>query len=88
MKYADGTEVKLGDRVKLGEDESGIVVCSIDTSQYADGFPERQWAYAELACVRSPNSFAATHTRRSLWRNGTPANLLHTSSQIGSRTHG
>lgn len=57
MKYADGTEVKLGDRVNLGEDESGIVVCSIDTSQYADGFPERQWAYAKFACVRSPQQF-------------------------------
>jgi len=28
MKYPDGQEVKLGDRVKLGEDGGGVVVAS------------------------------------------------------------
>jgi hypothetical protein len=31
MKYWDGQEVKLGDRVKLDKDEGGIVVASMDT---------------------------------------------------------
>lgn len=61
MKYADGTEVKLGDRVKLGEDESGIVVCSIDTSQYADGFPERQWAYLEKGVLIKFSTWGLIH---------------------------
>jgi hypothetical protein len=45
MKYADGQEVRLGDRVKLGQDEGGVVVASIDTGEYTDEHPEAQWAY-------------------------------------------
>ena len=39
MKYYSGEEARLGDRVKLGTDENGIVVCSIDTNEYSDEFP-------------------------------------------------
>jgi len=45
MKYADGQEVRLGDRVKLGRDDGGIVVASIDTGQYSAEHPEAQWGY-------------------------------------------
>ena len=31
MKYSDGNEIKLGDRVRLDGDSGGIVVASIDT---------------------------------------------------------
>lgn len=45
MRYPDGKEVRLGDRVKLGRDLGGIVVCSIDTNEYSASYPEAQWAY-------------------------------------------
>lgn len=45
MKYSDGQEVKLGDKVKLGPDEGGVVVCSIDTREYTDDYPESEWGY-------------------------------------------
>ena len=45
MKYADGQEVRVGDRVKLGADDGGVVVCSIDTGDYTDAHPEAQWGY-------------------------------------------
>lgn len=45
MKYDDGQDVKLGDKVKLGEDENGLVVCSIDDDQYSDEHPKDQWGY-------------------------------------------
>lgn len=45
MEYADGQEVKLGDRVRLGQDDGGIVVCSIDTNEYSDAYPATQWGY-------------------------------------------
>jgi hypothetical protein len=32
MKYADGQEVRLGDRVKLGQDEGGVVMRFVDAS--------------------------------------------------------
>jgi hypothetical protein len=45
MKYSDGQEVRLGDRVKLEQDDGGVVVCSIDTGEYSDDHPEAQWGY-------------------------------------------
>lgn len=45
MKYPNGEEVKLWDRVKLGDDAHGVVVCSIDSGEYSDKHPRAQWAY-------------------------------------------
>jgi hypothetical protein len=45
MKYPDGQEVRLGDRVQLGSDDGGIVVASIDTGHYSAEHPEAQWGY-------------------------------------------
>ena len=45
MKYPDGQDVRLGDRVKLGEDDGGVVVVSLDTDEYGDGYPSAQWEY-------------------------------------------
>jgi len=45
MKYADGQEVRLGDRVKLGQDDGGVVVASIDTNEYSGEHSEAQWGY-------------------------------------------
>ncbi|HEX3952574.1 MAG TPA: hypothetical protein VHW90_03305 [Stellaceae bacterium] len=45
MHYPDGQDVRLGDRVKLGPDESGVVVASIDTSEYSSEYPAAQWDY-------------------------------------------
>lgn len=45
MKYSDGQEIRLGDKVRLGQDAGGIVVCSIDTDEYSDAYPKAQWSY-------------------------------------------
>ena len=44
MRYADGQEVRLGDRVALGEDRGGVVVCSIDAGQGSADYPLAEWA--------------------------------------------
>lgn len=51
MKYADGQEVRLGDRVKLGQDNGGVVVALIDTGEYSDGHSEAQWGYLKKGVV-------------------------------------
>ena len=43
MKYADGQEMKLGDRVRLGADDGGVVVAMIGTGEYSKEYPEAQW---------------------------------------------
>ena len=45
MKYSDGQDVKVGDRVNLGDDTNGVVVCSMDTGEYTEEYPEEQWGY-------------------------------------------
>lgn len=47
MKYPDGQEVRLGDRVKLGHDDGGVVVASIDTNEYTSEHSEAQWGLPE-----------------------------------------
>jgi hypothetical protein len=44
MKYPDGQEVCIGDRVVLGGN-AGIVVCSIDSDAYSADHPKEQWGY-------------------------------------------
>jgi hypothetical protein len=51
MKYADGQEVGLGDRVKLGQDEGGIVVASIDTHEYSEDYSEAERGYLKKGVV-------------------------------------
>ena len=45
MKYRSGHESRLGDRIRVGGDSSGVVVCSIDTDEYSPEFPREQWSY-------------------------------------------
>jgi hypothetical protein len=45
MNYPDGQEVRVGDRVRLGDDDGGVVVCSIDRDEYSAGHPREQWSY-------------------------------------------
>lgn len=61
MKYADGRDVKLGDRVKLGDDDGGRVVCSIDTAEYSDECPEAEWSYLKQGVVISFPRFGLIH---------------------------
>ena len=57
MKYPDGKEAHLGDKVRLGQDEEGVVVCSIDTGEYSDKYPEEQWGYLQRGVlINFPNS--------------------------------
>jgi hypothetical protein len=51
MKYPDGQEIKVGDKVKLWEGCYGIVVASIDTGQYGPGYPEHEWGYLKAGIL-------------------------------------
>lgn len=51
MKYCDGQEVKLGDKVQLGADSEGVVVCSIDRGEYSEEHPESAWGYLRTGAM-------------------------------------
>ena len=44
MNYPDGQSIRLGDKVGIGKDTGGIVVCSIDTDEYSEEYPKAEWA--------------------------------------------
>lgn len=61
MKYPSGQEVRLGDHVKLGEDDSGIVVASIDLDEYSSEHPKAQWGYLKKGVMIKFSKFGLIH---------------------------
>ena len=45
MKYPNGQEVRVGDRVKLWDNQRGTVVCSIETGNFSKEYPKAEWGY-------------------------------------------
>ena len=52
-RYADGLEVRLGDKVRMDGAGMGEVVFSLDTGEFSDAFPATQWAYLERGVMLS-----------------------------------
>ncbi|WP_315716861.1 MULTISPECIES: hypothetical protein [unclassified Bradyrhizobium] len=50
MHYPDGRIARLGDEVSVAG-MSGRVVCSIDTREYSDDYPEQAWAYLQRSVM-------------------------------------
>jgi hypothetical protein len=65
MKYWNGQDVRLGDRVKLGDDDAGVVVCSIDTGEYSDEHPESAWGYLKRGVMISFPKYGLIHYEQS-----------------------
>ena len=61
MNYADGKEVIVGDKVRLGIDDGGIVVCSIDRDEYTKDHPESKWGYLKKGVVIEFPKFGLIH---------------------------
>ncbi len=61
MKYSDGQDVRLGDRVKLGQDDGGIVMASIDTNEYTSEHSEAQWSYLKKGVMLKFPKYGLIH---------------------------
>ncbi len=59
MKYFDGTEIQLGDKVTVDR-ENGVVVAVIDTNQFSDAYPEG-WSYLEKGALIEAEGFGLIH---------------------------
>lgn len=60
MHYNDGTPVRLGDRVKLGE-ANGIVVFIIDTDDFSPAYPASAWSYLERGLMIDTDKHGLIH---------------------------
>jgi hypothetical protein len=61
VKYPDGQEVKMGDKVRLGQDRGGVVVCSIDAGEYSSAFPHGEWAHLKRGVLINFPTFGLIH---------------------------
>ena len=43
MKYDDGSTAHLGDKVVIRNGDTGIVVFSVDTNEFAAEYPQADW---------------------------------------------
>ena len=42
MKYQDGVEMRLGDRVRIVNGDTGVVVASMDTGEFSADYPREK----------------------------------------------
>jgi hypothetical protein len=45
MKYVDGIEARLGDRVRITNGDTGTVIASMDTDEYGPEATKENWAH-------------------------------------------
>jgi len=61
MLYPDGEEIRLGDRVRLGNSELGTIVFSIDTDEYTEEFKKEEWEYLKKGVMVKTDKGALIH---------------------------
>lgn len=45
MKYLDGNSAFIGDVIQISNSDTGVVVCSVDDSEYSDEYSKEDWEY-------------------------------------------
>jgi hypothetical protein len=61
LKYPDGKEVKIGDKVKLWEGCHGVVVASIDAGEFSSDYPEEEWEYLKAGVLINSDKAGLIH---------------------------
>jgi hypothetical protein len=61
MKYSDGKDVKIGDKVRLWSGCHGVVVCSIDADEYTADYPKKEWGYLKSGIVIKTDKSGLIH---------------------------
>jgi hypothetical protein len=51
MKYPDGTEARLGDRVRITNGDTGVIVASMDTNEYGNGYSAQDYAHLKTGIL-------------------------------------
>lgn len=61
MLYPNGEEVALGDRVSLGKQDYGVVICDIDNDRYSSDDIKLQWSYLGNGVMIDFENFGLIH---------------------------
>ncbi len=63
MRYADGQHIQLGDKVRLGSDDGGVVVCDISARLFSSSHPESEWGYLSEGVVIEFPEYGIIHMK-------------------------
>ncbi|MEQ1581469.1 MAG: hypothetical protein ABL964_12815 [Steroidobacteraceae bacterium] len=61
MLYPDGTEMRMGDRVRIKNGDTGTIVFSLDTREFSDEYPMKSWDYLESGVMVRTDKGALVH---------------------------
>jgi len=61
MKYIDGQEVMIGDRVTLSDGSTGEVVFCIDRGEFSANYPKAEWEYLGSGAMVKSDKFGLIH---------------------------
>jgi len=61
MKYSDGTNISVSDRVLMDGGITGTVVCSIDDGVGSEGFSIDEWKYLKTGIIIQSDEAGIIH---------------------------
>lgn len=65
MKYMDGKQVKVGDKVLIGGLYSGLVVADMDGNGYSADYPKELWGYLQSGVMIETDFWGLVHYEQS-----------------------
>ncbi len=65
MKYMDGKQVKVGDKVLIGGLYRGLVVADMDSNEYYADHPREQWGYLQSGVIIDTDFGGLVHYEQS-----------------------
>jgi hypothetical protein len=61
MNYPNGEKIKVGDRLKLWDGCTGVVVCSIDDNEYTESYTKDNWEYLNEGILINSDAAGLIH---------------------------
>jgi hypothetical protein len=61
MKYLDGQEVIIGDKILLDDGSKGEVVFCIDRDEFSDEYPREEWMYLGTGAMVKVEKYGLIH---------------------------
>lgn len=62
MRYVDGLEIIVGDKVQMGDDE-GVVLCDIGAGKFSPSYPKDEWSYLDEGVIIEFSRYGIIHMK-------------------------
>lgn len=68
VQYPDGSPVKVGDRIRLSNGDTGDVVACLDSDEFSDDYPREDWKHLRSGVLIRTDRGAVVHLEAPLPR--------------------